>query len=531
MSRDLYYLRSNVVMEPLFSQWYAWLYLISPATAPLYVVHQHLKIMQSFVAQPQLHVAAMKNPALIGGPYLNHGVERVADVQRLIEATTREQATLIEFAAALRALDAMLAEHPRGMSLEELYPRVPEMLRGLVELSYDLHNQPTMRLIEPMLYRSPIYREEAQSLLCWRMDQDERAFIFSTPRLEEPGSLHLRVPFRHPVVTELVELRRRPAPFGHFKELFGASTDQEPTLRSFLSEEPPRPSARYAGEGARIRYMGHACVLIESAGTSILADPVLSYRYPSETPRYTLDDLPDRIDYALITHAHADHLMLETLLALRPRLGTIVVPRSGGSLQDPSLRRALTQIGFTNVVELDELDTIEVAGGSIVGLPFLGEHGDLDIRSKLAYLVRLAGKAVVLAADSNALEPQLYARLRDLVGAVDALFIGMECEGAPMSWIYSPLLTTQLTRKMDQSRRLCGSDSRRAAEIIRLLDPRQVLVYAMGQEPWLGHVMGLKYTESSPQIVESNKLLEHCRVAGVAAQRPYCMAEILLPTS
>jgi hypothetical protein len=90
---------------------------------------------------------------------------------------------------------------------------------------------------------------------------------------------------------------------------------------------------------------------------------------------------------------------------------------------------------------------------------------------------------------------------------------------------------TQLTRKMDQSRRLCGSDSRRTAEIIRLLGPQQVFVYAMGQEPWLGHVMGLKYTESSPQIVESNKLLEHCRAAGIAAQRPFCMAEILLPPS
>ena len=46
---------------------------------------------------------------------------------------------------------------------------------------------------------------------------------------------------------------------------------------------------------------------------SALFDPVLSYTYESGISRYTYDDLPDRIDYVLVTHNHQDHILFETL--------------------------------------------------------------------------------------------------------------------------------------------------------------------------------------------------------------------------
>src|SRR6185436_19797617 len=120
------------------------------------------------------------------------------------------------------------------------------------------------------------------------------------------------------------------------------------------------------------------------------SDPVLSYTYENDISRYTYLDLPDSIDYVLITHNHQDHILFETMLQLRHKIGTIVVPRSsGGALQDPSLKLMLRQIGFANVIELDEMESLDFPQGSITGLPFLGEHADLNIRTKLAYLCRL----------------------------------------------------------------------------------------------------------------------------------------------
>jgi L-ascorbate metabolism protein UlaG (beta-lactamase superfamily) len=530
MSDEKLYFRHNVVIEPLFNQWYAWWYLISPMTASLYVANQHVKIMRSFVAQPQIHAAAMKNPALLGGPYINYEVNRVGEIDALLQRTIKERAHLLELAEAIKALDAMLESHPAGMSLEDFYPKIPDILRGYVELTYDLKNRPSMRLLEGMLYRSPYYDESAQSIALWRIESDERTFIFSTPRLAEPEHLHLRLPFRDPAIDELMRLRYTPASFEHIQELLHVPAEQADLLRSLLTEEPSARAAapRYEGEGVRIRYCGHACVLIESKGVSVLTDPVVSYPYATGAPRYTHDDLPEKIDYVLITHTHPDHLMFETLLQLRSRIGTIVVPKNGGFMQDPSIRLGLQHLGFKNVIEIEEMDELKVEGGSIVGLPFLGEHGDLDIRSKLAYLLRLDGKSVVIAADSNALEPRIYGRVREMFGAVDALFLGMECDGAPMNWSYEPLLLVKLARKMDQSRRLSGCNFPRASEIVRLLEPKHVYIYAMGQEPWLNHVMALKYNETSVQITESDKLLEFCKGRGIVAERPYCQMELTL---
>jgi len=174
------------------------------------------------------------------------------------------------------------------------------------------------------------------------------------------------------------------------------------------------------------------------------------------------------------------------------------------------------------------METVPIPDGTITGLPFLGEHADLNIRTKIAYLVNLKGKTVLGAADSNNIEPMLYRRIREVVGGVDVLFLGMECDGAPMSWLYGPLLTKPLARKMDQSRRFDGSNFEKGIDIVNQTNPKQVYVYAMGQEPWLTYLTSIQYTDQSRPIVESNKLVEACRGRGIASERLYCMKEILL---
>jgi L-ascorbate metabolism protein UlaG (beta-lactamase superfamily) len=526
---EKFYLKPNVILEPLVDQWYAWSHLIPPATAAMNIVGRHMKIMESYVKAPQVHSAAVKNPAMLGGPFIDYKVPRVAEIQALIDRTKRERAPLLELAAAIQQLDDLLRQEARGHSLEPLYSRVPEPLRGYVELVYDLNNQPSFRLIEPLLYRSPYYMTSAQSVVLSLINQDDRPFVLSTPRLPEEGDVHLQIPFKHPGIDELFKMKSVPQTFAYIKEALELGDEHDEAFARFLTTEPRPPYEPYRGDSMRWRYFGHACILVETADVRILLDPVLSYTYESEISRYTYQDLPDRIDFVLITHNHQDHILFETLLQLRHKIGSVVVPRSGsGEMQDPSLKLLLRQIGFKNVYEMDEMETLELAGTEITGLPFLGEHADLDIRSKLAYVCRLGQRSLLFAADSCNIEPRLYERVQEAVGDIDAAFIGMECDGAPLSWVYGPLLTRPLDRKMDQSRRLAGSNYERAIDIVNRFGCRAAYVYAMGQEPWLNYIMSVKYTEQSNPIVASNKLIEDCRMRGIQAERLFGEKEILL---
>jgi L-ascorbate metabolism protein UlaG (beta-lactamase superfamily) len=530
MTEEKYYLRSNVVVEPLVDQWYAWAHLISPATWAMNIVGRHLNIMESYVKAPQIHQAAARNPKMAGGPFIDYDRERVAEIRELIELTKRERAPMLELAQAVGQLDEMLRNEAQGFSLEPLYARIPAPLKGYIELFYDLNSHPSFRFIEPLLYQSPYYEPAAQSFMLSLVNGDDRPFILSTPRLANQEDVHLKTPFRHEGVDELFRMKRHPQTFGYIKERLELDDRQDDRFRRLLTTEPPEPYRPYEGKGVRWRYFGHACILAEVGGITILLDPILSYTYESDISRFTYDDLPDRIDYVLITHNHQDHILFETVLQLRHKIGTVVVPRSGsGELQDPSLKLLLRKVGFRNVVEIDEMESIDFELGSITGLPFFGEHGDLDIRTKMAYLVKLKEHSLLFAADSSNIDPSLYERVQQATGDVDVLFVGMECQGAPMSWVYGPLLTRPLDRKKDQTRRLSGSNFERAFDLVKRFNCREVYVYAMGQEPWLNYISSIKYTEESLPIVASNQLLEECRGRGIVAERLFGEKEILLP--
>lgn len=529
MSNNSLFLKPNVLMEPLFNQWYAWTYLIAPATAAMYASNLHLKIMKSFISAPQVHVSALKNPAMIGGPFIHYTPDRVPEIKALLERTLQQQTHLLELSDAIQNLDRLLREEAQGYGLEPLYQRVPDALRGYVELVYDLNNHPSFRLIEGLLYRSPYYRDSCQSVALSLVEGDNRSFVFSTPRLKDNRTLHIQLPFHRHEWDEFVRMQQFPQTLDYAKELLGIQPEDEPLFSTLFTERHPSPLPRYTGVDVRVRYFGHACVAIESSDVCILIDPVISYDVSTDNNRYVYTDLPEKIDYVLITHNHQDHCMIETLIKLRHRIQNLIVPRNnGGSLADPSLKLLLKQIGFQNVYEIDEMETLEIEEGSITGIPFLGEHADLNILSKIAYFILLKEKTIFCVADSNNLEPKLYEHLQYLISNIDILFIGMECDGGPLSWLYGSLLTNPLERKMDQSRRFDGSDYEKAVLMVNQLKPQQVYVYAMGQEPWLSYLTSIHYTELSRPILESNKLVETCRAQGIVAERLFGCKEITL---
>jgi L-ascorbate metabolism protein UlaG (beta-lactamase superfamily) len=528
MNNQKLFLKPNVVIEPLFDNWYAWSHLISPATSAMNITGRNLKIMNSYIQAPSAHAAAVKNPKMLGGPFIDYGGKRVDEIQKLKEETLEKQKDMIAFSEAIKTLDTLLKNKAKGYSLDPLYDEIPEILKGYVELYYDLNNQASFRFFEPLLYHSKFYNPSSQSILLWLTENDERPFVLSTPRLADNEKIHLNIPFSHKGLDALSKMKKNPGDFDSIKELLGISDEQAPLFESFFTTEAPKEYNNYEGDKVRMRYFGHACILVETKEVSIMLDPVISYYgYPQEVERYSDMDLPDSIDYVLITHNHQDHILFETLIPLRHKIKNIVVPRaSNGALQDPSIKLMLNAIGFDNVIEIDEMEAIKFSDCVITGVPFVGEHSDLNIQAKICHHVSVGDFKMLFVADSCNIESRLYQHVQAVLGDIDVLFLGMECDGAPLSWLYGPLLTESLPRDKDISRRLAGSNFEKGKGLINAFNAKEVYVYAMGQEPWLEFISSIKYTDESNPIVQSNILIEYCRERNIISERLFGEKEI-----
>ncbi len=529
MKEQKWYAKPNLVIEPLYDRWYAWSHLISPATAAMNIKERHLKIMSSYIQSPKIHEAAVRNPKLLGGPFMDFKSERVEDIKNLKEKTVEKQSKNLLLADAIKELDDLLKKEGKGYSLESLYVKVPDILKGFVELVYDLNDNPSFRFFEPLLYQSEFYNKASQSIALWITNNDDRPFCLSTPRLDEPHVLHISIPFDHVGIDMLGQMKRKGGSKEELAKILNISSKDRELFDSFFTKKPLPKYEKYQGPNVRMRYFGHACILVETRDVSILVDPLINYYgYQSSIDHFSDIDLPDVIDYVLITHNHQDHILFETLLPLRHKIKNIIVPRTTtGSLQDPNLKLVFEKTGFKNVIEIDDMECVVIENCSITGIPFTGEHCDLNIQSKACYHVDVSGFKFFFAADSRILERKVYEHVYKMLGDVDVIFLGMECDGAPLTWLYGPLLTEELARDKDQSRRLAGSNFERGIHLVDIFNPKEVYVYAMGQEPWLEFISTIKYTDESNPIIQSNRLIEECKKRGIISERLYGEKEIL----
>ena len=101
-----------------------------------------------------------------------------------------------------------------------------------------------------------------------------------------------------------------------------------------------KPDQRVDGPALRVTMIGHASLLIQTAGMNILTDPVWSERTSPfsfigpkrhNPPGIAMDDLPS-IDLILVTHNHYDHLDLATLKALHARHGAEIITPLGNDV-------------------------------------------------------------------------------------------------------------------------------------------------------------------------------------------------------
>ena len=523
-----HYLKPNIKAETLMWNWYAWTYLIPPLTSGCNIVERNLKIMQSYVQFPKIHEQAVKNPDMMGGPFMDLDDKHVGLVKDLIKRTEKDCEIYIRLNNDLKEFQRLLQKEAIGNSLEPFYDKVPESLKGLVELVYDMENHPQVLLIEKLIYNK-YYSTQGQSVSLSPLESDKRPFVMSTPRVITDNELNIKIPFINSVWDELFKAKQE---LTNVKELaikLNIHSDDIEYFESLFTDKAPedKKDRDYKGEGVRVRYFGHATILLQTKDVSIMTDPVISYDIPgSSGNRYTYADLPDTIDYLLLTHNHQDHIMFESLLQIRHKVKTILVPRNRkGALEDPSIKLILNQIGFNDVVEIDNLESIDIPDGEIMGTPFLGEHSDLNIQAKTAHFVKLKNKKFLLAADSNNLSPEMYEYLFDYLDGIDVLFLGMECDGAPLTWLYGPLLSQPLKRSFDNERQLSGSNYERAWVLAKESKCSQAYVYAMGMEPWLTYIMALQYQEDSIQITESNKFVETCKENNIQSERLFMKKE------
>src|SRR5689334_25415176 len=99
---DPVYLSPDVKIEPLIMRWYAWPHLMAPVQHSLNIAFRHLPVMQSFVQNPRVHIAATRDPKMFGGPFLSAAEEDVSRIKALLEETKTQCADLIKFGRDFR---------------------------------------------------------------------------------------------------------------------------------------------------------------------------------------------------------------------------------------------------------------------------------------------------------------------------------------------------------------------------------------------------------------------------------------------
>lgn len=123
---------------------------------------------------------------------------------------------------------------------------------------------------------------------------------------------------------------------GAFLLRFATQSDDRPPWPEHVAVTPSRPPERVEGERMLVTWVGHATMLVQTAGLNILTDPIWSDTAgpfgfgPRRVaqPGVRFEDLP-KIDLVLVSHNHYDHLDLATLKRLWERDRPLIVTPLG----------------------------------------------------------------------------------------------------------------------------------------------------------------------------------------------------------
>ena len=132
---------------------------------------------------------------------------------------------------------------------------------------------------------------------------------------------------------------------GNIVDRFGNASGERAVWPEHVPVRQTVPPRRVEGERMLVTWIGHATVLVQTAGLNILTDPIWSERASPfsfigprrvRAPGVRFEDLP-KIDVVLVSHNHYDHMDLPTLRRLWARDRSVIVTSLGN---DTILRNA-----------------------------------------------------------------------------------------------------------------------------------------------------------------------------------------------
>lgn len=269
---------------------------------------------------------------------------------------------------------------------------------------------------------------------------------------------------------------------------------------SCVAPAPHRPDpSTWADDRLTVSWLGHATVLLNLHGTTVLTDPALERRiglgrgFAKVGPRRLIQpalrkrELP-RLDAVLLSHAHMDHTDLGTLRAIPPE--TRVVVQSGNR----DLVRRFHDVdelawGQTTLVASLEVESVQTRhwGARMVTDRHRGWGG---------YLLRKQGRTVLFGGDTAYTD--LFTPLRER-GPVDLAILPI---GAYDPWVTShasPEEAWRMFRALGATYLLPIHHSTFRLSREPMDEPMRRLLTAAGSERWRIVITEVGQTWSQPE--------------------------------